>query len=88
MHHSGEEAHSAGESVATKPPEHLLGAMRKENYAEHPSENSCCYVVVRGRQFTNHIVLSRQVRLPALSQGEMIYPYIRILFVEVNANYR
>jgi hypothetical protein len=28
--------------------------MRKENYAEHPSENSCCYVVVRGRQFANH----------------------------------
>ena len=68
VHHSGEEAHSAGESVATKPPEHLLGAMRKENYAEHQSENGCCYVVVRGPQFANPIVLSWQARLPAMSQ--------------------
>jgi hypothetical protein len=62
--------------------------MGEENYAEHPSENSCCAVVVRGRQFANHRVLSGQARFArnSMSQSKMMYPYIRILYVEVNGN--
>src|ERR1700723_3420055 len=53
-----------GESVTAKPPEHLLGAMREENYAEHQPENRCCSVVIRCRQFANHKILSGRAAYP------------------------
>ena len=37
---SREEAHRAGEAVATEPPQHLLGAVGEEDHSEHQSKNS------------------------------------------------
>src|SRR4029077_20412276 len=51
---SREEAHRAGEAVATEPPQHFLGAVGEEDHSEHQSKNSRSNVVVGGNQFTKH----------------------------------
>src|SRR5579872_3259991 len=58
VHHAGEEAHCAGESVSTEPSEHLLGAVSEEDNPQHQSKNRCGSVVVRRYEFTSHRVLS------------------------------
>jgi hypothetical protein len=63
-----EEAHRAGESVPTKPSEHLLGAMGEEDYPEHQAENSYGNVVARDHQFANHKILSWKARLPQFGE--------------------
>src|ERR1700756_1261079 len=57
VHHSGEEAHRAGESVSTEPSQHLLGAVGEKHHSQHQSKNSYGSVVVRRCEFANHKVL-------------------------------
>src|SRR5580692_11750800 len=53
VHHAGEEAHRAGETISTEPPERLLGAVREKHHSQDQPKKRYDIVVVRGDQLAN-----------------------------------
>src|ERR1035441_2200636 len=54
MHGFREKAHGAVETIAAKPTQHLLGAMREKYDAQRQSQDRRCGIILCGNEFSKH----------------------------------
>jgi hypothetical protein len=85
VHHAGEEADRAAETVSTEPPERLLRTVREKHHSRYHRRNvtaASLSVTISLRIIES---VSSQARLPDSWQtaDKMKYTYMKILFVEV-----
>ena len=54
VHSSGEETHGSTETVATKPPQHLLRSMSEKHNSENDAKNCCCGTTICCSYYAKH----------------------------------
>src|ERR1039457_6667682 len=70
MHGFREKAHGAVETIAAKPPQHLLRAMREKYDAQRQSRDRRCGIILCGNEFSKHCASSPfSLTLRALPSG-------------------